>query len=74
VGKFADSSHYFIDMEFCDKNLEEYIHETSNFEIDRIWSIMKDISDGVSFIHSHDEVHRDLKPRNSTLSSTVSNL
>lgn len=32
-----------------------------------IWNIMKQIVAGVEFIHSHDEVHRDLKPRNSGL-------
>jgi serine/threonine protein kinase len=64
LGKF-DSSHYYIDMELCQSDLEQYI-QTSNVEIDRIWGIMRDISDGVAFIHSHNEVHRDLKPRNST--------
>ena len=67
LGKFTDSSQYFIDMELCDMNLEQYI-QTSPVEIDRIWEIMKDISDGVTFIHNHNEVHRDLKPRNGTLS------
>src|SRR5271155_1500029 len=58
-------SHYFIDMELCDKNLEQYI-QTSNVDIEGIWAIMRDVTDGVAFIHSHKEVHRDLKPRNST--------
>jgi len=61
-------SHYFIDMELCDRNLEEYI-QTSDVEINGVWGIMRDITDGVAFIHSHKEVHRDLKPRNSTPSS-----
>ena len=35
----------------------------------QIWDIMVDLSRGVSFIHAHGEVHRDLKPRNSTFFS-----
>ncbi len=30
-----------------------------------IWKIMSDTCKGVSFIHENQEVHRDLKPRNS---------
>ena len=31
----------------------------------QIWQVMKQIADGVTFIHAHNEVHRDLKPKNS---------
>jgi serine/threonine protein kinase len=30
-----------------------------------IWTIMFQITQGLAFIHSHKQVHRDLKPRNS---------
>lgn len=30
----------------------------------RIWNIMKQIADGLKYIHSHDLVHRDVKPAN----------
>jgi serine/threonine protein kinase len=33
----------------------------------QIWNVMKHILRGVAYIHDHDEVHRDLKPQNSTL-------
>ena len=30
-----------------------------------IWVIMKDIVNGLNYIHQHEEIHRDLKPSNS---------
>jgi len=30
-----------------------------------MWPIMLDIVNGLHFIHRHEQVHRDLKPRNS---------
>jgi serine/threonine protein kinase len=73
-----DSQHYFIDMELCDQSLDRYIsdfHSTQNTKLQNalkeghatsIWKIMRDVTDGLSFIHSHLEIHRDLKPQNGT--------
>jgi serine/threonine protein kinase len=78
-GKLPSGSYYYIDMELCDMNLEDYIecrwtpripppsadligHSTG--WITEIWKIMKDITRGLSFIHSNKRVHRDIKPRN----------
>src|SRR5271170_2552875 len=77
------SSLYFLDMEFCDLDLDCWIQRrwspaaeerllsltaggSSETQLSRIWDVMKDLTDGVTFIHSHGQVHRDLKPRNSS--------
>jgi serine/threonine protein kinase len=76
-GSLLNSYHY-LDMELCDLNLATYItwewrptiQETTmplvnaHERMEQVWNIMKDITNGVAFIHNHNEVHRDLKPHN----------
>ena len=79
-GKLSDSPYYFIDMELCSMDLNQYIYQFRSdgdlrfqnslpvrVDVNDIWKIMRDISDGVAFIHNHTEIHRDIKPTNSTL-------
>lgn len=78
-GRLRDNSlFYYIDMELCDCNLEEYIQ--SKKDVPRLLSWTKAIEHGVSpffvcdfmrqmisglkFIHDRDEVHRDFNPQN----------
>jgi serine/threonine protein kinase len=43
----------------------------SRMRMAHIWDVMEDVTRGVTFIHQHKEIHRDLKPRNSmTFSSS----
>jgi serine/threonine protein kinase len=79
-GVLAHSNCYFIDMELCSLNLEQYVYGTwpvsvqdkqPYFEyiqgqqpLSVICKIMADITCGVKWVHSHDLVHRDLKPEN----------
>jgi serine/threonine protein kinase len=73
------SAIYFIDMELCTINLEEYIQgskigvrglidwQTAGKEGQRqflIFAIMQQLLSGLAFIHDHDEVHRDMAPQN----------
>jgi serine/threonine protein kinase len=81
LGELKNSPYYFIDMELCDCNLAHYIYQDSSnsesiphFYDDaplsvkglQIWHIMRQIVSGTAFIHSQNEVHRDLKPKNGT--------
>jgi len=81
LGELVGSPYFFIDMELCDLTLEDYIYRnspvsdsipqfvrdaSSSSKAMQIWNIVKQIASGVTFIHSQDEVHRDLKPRNGT--------
>ena len=79
-GRFSPSAPtYFIDMELCEVNLEEYIQGTKkgirgllDWETAKdsgqvpflIVAIMQQLLSGLAFIHGHDEVHRDLAPPN----------
>jgi serine/threonine protein kinase len=77
-GELPNSQYIFIDMEFCSKNLDEYIQLSrmasplppvaANMRADEIWSISEQIADALAFIHSHHEIHRDLKPQNGSVS------
>ena len=69
--QLGDSIFYYIDMELCQMNLEEYMRQqwqstnAPEADMDVNWQIMKQIMSGLVFIHREGEVHRDLKPRNS---------
>ena len=68
-------------MELCDLDLATYLDrqwspvemertpigmdQNRNMRMEQVWKIMMDVTSGLAFIHSHKEVHRDLKPRNS---------
>jgi serine/threonine protein kinase len=76
-----NSKDCFIDMEYCEINLDEYIHgkKTSIHGLpDYVQSIrdghiplftfglLQEVLSGLIFIHNHGYVHCDLKPQNST--------
>jgi len=75
-------SHYYIDMELCSGNLADYIVNPSFTRMDpscgsealcsEIVPILEDIARGLEYLHFHNQVHRDLKPQNSTPSFLVS--
>jgi serine/threonine protein kinase len=80
-GRLANSSYFFIDMELCDFNLEQYLLDKpialflrNGLGNTEILDIMTHLASGVEFIHSHGEVHRDLKPRNGMSRHCYSNV
>ena len=69
---------YYIDMELCDFNLHNWIchqrddrnkssAEDSQSYTAKICEIMRNIISGVLYIHSCNQIHRNLKPRNGIL-------
>ena len=70
-----DGRHYGIDMELCDFDMHQYIKQRrlrshgsmrgkrGPYEIIQI---TKQVAGGLAFIHRHQLVHRDVKPKNST--------
>ena len=75
-GRLPGSLYYYIDMEFCDLNLQEYIYDFEHrgsaaskglapLDTKAVLQIMRDVSRGLTFIHERKEVHRDIKPHNS---------
>lgn len=83
-GWLPTAEYYYIDMEICDFDLHTYIYEGDNCTVTRdgtpvhlqqkrgpydIVKIAGQIAKGIEFIHNHNKVHRDLKPRNSKSSS-----
>jgi serine/threonine protein kinase len=78
-GHLSNAPFYFIDMEFCNLNLHDYIHrkshesselrpyfirETDSISAGQIWVIMSQITAGVEYIHQKGHIHRDIKPAN----------
>lgn len=71
---FAGNLEYaIIDMDLCDWNLDQYIqgmwtfgllHTSQELRDAQLWNIVRQISKGLAYIHSRNQVHRDMKPPN----------
>ncbi|KAK2744973.1 hypothetical protein FQN57_004103 [Myotisia sp. PD_48] len=55
----------YIQMEYCEKHtLRDLIRNGLHDNIDSSWRLFRQIVDGLSHIHGHGILHRDLKPDN----------
>jgi len=83
IGEIPMTSFFFLDMELCDLSLDAYIYqrwtarirdkvpafvrESPLEQVTEVGQIMTDMTNAVEYIHSHGEIHRDLKPHNSII-------
>ncbi|NXN94799.1 E2AK4 kinase, partial [Rhinopomastus cyanomelas] len=63
--------HYlYIQMEYCEKStLRDTIDQGLCEDTSRLWRLLREILDGLAYIHEKGMIHRDLKPVNIFLDS-----
>ena len=61
---FSDPNRYYIIMEYCDCNLEEYLHQKGHLLNDEIRIIFKQLNNAFYEMRKHNIIHRDLKVDN----------
>lgn len=78
---YLRTDHYFIHMEYCDIDLDQYIHDripvdslmdyrtaiTDGYLSFYICAILQQLISALVWIRKHRKVHRDLKPKNSKI-------
>ncbi|KAL3650858.1 hypothetical protein CASFOL_007261 [Castilleja foliolosa] len=60
----VDDIGVYVVMEYLEYDLREYIFETSTFTLTEIKRLMRELLEGVRFLHRNTVMHRDLKPSN----------
>ncbi|CAL8106083.1 unnamed protein product [Calicophoron daubneyi] len=67
----AGIPYIIIQMELCPTKTLRHVIDLENLgnNPDRAWSIFRELTDGLAYIHSKSVIHRDLKPANIMLGS-----
>ena len=62
----ADSRPFLV-MQLCNGSVERQIGDMSEEDM---WHFIHDVASGLSYLHSHEIIHRDIKPDNILLSTS----
>lgn len=62
----------YIQMELCDGCLHSYLKNRTEVDPQQSFNIIRQLIDGIYYLHSHGIVHRDLKPGNILLNKSNS--
>eukprot|EP00285_Hemiselmis_virescens_P020055 CAMPEP_0173388892 /NCGR_PEP_ID=MMETSP1356-20130122/11094_1 /TAXON_ID=77927 ORGANISM="Hemiselmis virescens, Strain PCC157" /NCGR_SAMPLE_ID=MMETSP1356 /ASSEMBLY_ACC=CAM_ASM_000847 /LENGTH=260 /DNA_ID=CAMNT_0014345903 /DNA_START=30 /DNA_END=809 /DNA_ORIENTATION=- len=63
----------YIQMELCSTSLRKWMDEKT-LDIDDVHTLLKEVSEGLRFMHSEGFIHRDVKPENIFIVSGVAKL
>ncbi|HAG79853.1 MAG TPA: serine/threonine protein kinase [Cyanobacteria bacterium UBA12227] len=62
---FTQNQYFYLVQEFIDgSNLAQLVDEDGTFNELQIWQLLDDLLPVIEFIHNHQIIHRDIKPKN----------
>ena len=69
---FEDREYVYLVLEKCDLDLDSYLKaKCTGLDEEQARKYMKQIVDGLLYLHKHNLLHRDVKPRNLLLTKDM---